>query len=406
MWLFLFLLLIPTQLGRHFWPEWSYVLGIRVDYLSPTLYLLDLVWIGLVIFNFKFEFFNQFKKILNFKMLLILGFVGMNILIAVNPWVAVYKWLRVGQILVTFFYFRKNKDLIKKSLIKIIPCWIIFESLLAVAQMAKNGSLNGIFYWLGERSFTFNTIGIAQISVLGRGLIRAYGTFSHPNSLAGFLLVSLLLWWWLKGGRAQDPPLQKVFWWVVFWSGMLGIMVSGSRTIWVLTLGLVLFLVLKNLKNKANIIGLALLFLGVMAFVLRLVNMEYQVSDFLGGWDTDGVTKRIQLNISGLKMIKESPWFGVGLGNFLVRLPEFQKNSGVFWLQPVHNILILAWSQIGILGLGLLIFSLKFLIFNFKKINFVFKIIFGVVIITGMIDHYWLTLPQNWWLLILVLSIV
>ncbi|MDD2482994.1 MAG: hypothetical protein PHE71_01760, partial [Candidatus Shapirobacteria bacterium] len=235
MWLFLFLLLIPTQLGRHFWPEWSYVLGIRVDYLSPTLYLLDLVWIGLVIFNFKFEFFNQFKKILNFKMLLILGFVGMNILIAVNPWVAVYKWLRVGQILVTFFYFRKNKDLIKKSLIKIIPCWIIFESLLAVAQMAKNGSLNGIFYWLGERSFTFNTIGIAQISVLGRGLIRAYGTFSHPNSLAGFLLVSLLLWWWLKGGRAQDPPLQKVFWWVVFWSGMLGIMVSGSRTIWVLT---------------------------------------------------------------------------------------------------------------------------------------------------------------------------
>ncbi|MDD2483340.1 MAG: O-antigen ligase family protein, partial [Candidatus Shapirobacteria bacterium] len=154
------------------------------------------------------------------------------------------------------------------------------------------------------------------------------------------------------------------------------------------------------------IIGLALLFLGVMAFVLRLGNMEYQVYDFLGGWDTDGVTKRIQLNISGLKMIKESPWFGVGLGNFLVRLPEFQKNSGVFWLQPVHNILILAWSQIGILGLGLLIFSLKFLIFNFKKINFVFKIIFGVVIITGMIDHYWLTLPQNWWLLILVLSIV
>ena len=400
MWLFLFLLLIPTQLGRHFWPDWSYVLGIRVDYLSPTLYLLDLVWIALIISNFQFPISN-IKKYFKFKYLVILGFVGINILMAVNPMVAVYKWLRIGQILITFFYFKKNKELVEEKLIKIIPCWIIFESLLAVAQMAKNGSLNGIFYWLGERSFTFNTIGIAQISVMGRGLIRAYGTFSHPNSLAGFLLVTLLLWYFFK------EKINKYWWWVVFWLGILGIMVSGSRTIWALTLGLVLFLVLRNLRNKTNIIGFILLFLGVMVFVLRLVNMEYQVSDFLGGWDTDGLTKRIQLNISGLKMIKESPLFGVGLGNFLVRLPEFQKNNGVFWLQPVHNILILAWSQIGILGLGILIYNFQFLISkNNKKLNFIFKIIFGVVIITGMIDHYWFTLPQNWWLLVLVLGIV
>ena len=217
MWLFLFLLLIPTQLGRHFWPEWSYVLGIRIDYLSPTLYLLDVVWILLIIFNFiknppltppltrRGKLIREY--LFSFKNLLILGFVGVNVLVAANPWVAVYKWLRVGQILITFFYFRKNKELIKEKLIKVIPCWIIFESLLAVAQMANNGSLNGIFYWLGERSFTFNTIGIAQMSVFGNGLIRSYGTFSHPNSLAGFLLVSLLIWFLLKPN--PNPSLDK-----------------------------------------------------------------------------------------------------------------------------------------------------------------------------------------------------
>ena len=214
MWLFLFLLLIPTQLGKHFWPEWSYLLGIRIDYLSPTLYLLDLVWLILI----GSEFFKKKKpsalwappltgRLFNFKNLLILGFVGINILMAVNPWVAFYKWLRVAQLLITFLYFRKNKALIKDNLVKIIPCWIIFESLLAMAQMAKSGSLNGIFYWLGERSFSFNTIGIAQMSVFGRGLIRAYGTFSHPNSLAGFLLVALLLWWWLK--PTPNPSLDR-----------------------------------------------------------------------------------------------------------------------------------------------------------------------------------------------------
>jgi len=398
-WLFLFLLLIPTQLGKHFWPEWSYLLGIRVDYLSPTLYLLDLIWLILIGSNFLKNYKKiAFKKYLNFKYFLVMGFIGINILIAVNPWVAFYKWLRMVQILITFFYFKKNKTLIKGKLVKAIPCWIIFESLLAVTQMAKSGSLNGIFYWFGERSFSFNTIGIAQMSVLGNGLIRAYGTFSHPNSLAGFLLVALLLWYWLR------EKINKTWWWVVFWFGFLGIIVSGSRTVWILTLGLIFWFLLKNIKNKANSIGLILLFLGVIVFGLRLVNMEYQISDFLGGWDSNGVEKRTQLNWAGLKMVKESSWFGVGLGNFLVRLPEFQKNNGIFWLQPVHNILILIWSEIGTLGLFLL-----FLLFNknfvWKKINWIFKIILVVVIISGMVDHYWLTLPQNVWLLVLVLGI-
>ena len=142
----------------------------------------------------------------------------------------------------------------------------------------------------------------------------------------------------------------------------------------------------------------------MLVFVLKIVNMEYNISDFLGGWDTDGIEKRINLNIAGLKMIKESPWFGVGLGNFLVRLPEFQKNNGIYWLQPVHNIFILIWSQIGTLGLFLLFLWLKEK-FNWKKINFIFKIIVGVIILSGMMDHYWLTLPQNVWLLVLVLSL-
>lgn len=406
MWLFLFLLLIPTQLGKHFWPEWSYLLGIRIDYLSPTLYLLDLVWIVLIGSSFLKNYKKIiFKKYFNFRNFLILGFVGVNILMAVNPWVAVYKWLRVFQLLITFFYFRKNKTLVKESLVKIIPCWIILESLLAVAQIAKNGSLNGIFYWLGERSFTFNTIGIAQMSVLGRGLVRAYGTFSHPNSLAGFLLVALLLWCWFKPSALRAPPLTgRLFWWVVFWFGFLGIMVSGSRTIWILTLGLIFWFLLKNIKKRADIIGLILLVLGVVIFGLRLVNMEYQMSDFLGGWDSDGVSKRIQLNVSGLKMIKESSLFGAGLGNFLVRLPEFQKNNGIFWLQPVHNILILLWSEIGILGL-FLVFWFFGENFSRRKINWIFKVIFGVVVVSGMVDHYWLTLPQNVWLLVLVLGI-
>jgi O-antigen ligase len=414
---FLFLLLIPTQLGRHFWPEWSYVLGIRVDYLSPTLYLVDIIWILLFLVEILKIKIPQFKQIgifslkkkeslLSFKNLLIVGFVGVNVLVAVNPWVAIYKWVRVFQVLITIFYFRKNKKLVKINLIKVIPCWVIFESLLAMAQIANNGSLNGVFYWLGERSFSFNTIGIAQISVMGRGLIRAYGTFSHPNSLAGFLLVSLVFWYWIKTTLPYFGKgwFKNVWWWVVLWFGFLGILVSGGRTIWLLTFGVILALSLLITKNKANFFSLIFLLLGILSFVLALVNLEYPLSNFLGGWDVAGVTKRMQLNVAAIKMIKESPWFGCGLGNFLVKLPEFQKNSGVYWLQPVHNILILVWSEVGLLGL-FFVFLFFNKVINWKKMNFVFKAILVVVLISGMVDHYWLTLPQNIWLLAIVVGL-
>ena len=115
-WLFLFLLLIPTQLGRHFWPEWSYILGIRVDYLSPTLYLLDLIWMGILVKSLKSKVY-QVKNFFNFKTLLIFGFVGINILMAVNPWVAIYKWLRLSQLIISFWYFTKNKQVVKEKLI-------------------------------------------------------------------------------------------------------------------------------------------------------------------------------------------------------------------------------------------------------------------------------------------------
>ena len=41
----LIIFLMPTQLGLHFWPLSSLVYGIRVDYLAPTIYFLDILLI-------------------------------------------------------------------------------------------------------------------------------------------------------------------------------------------------------------------------------------------------------------------------------------------------------------------------------------------------------------------------
>src|SRR3989344_1107435 len=45
---FLVILLLPTQLGKHFWPGFTKVFSLPIDYLSPTIYLWDILVICLL----------------------------------------------------------------------------------------------------------------------------------------------------------------------------------------------------------------------------------------------------------------------------------------------------------------------------------------------------------------------
>ena len=108
----LLLILLPTQLGYHFWPEWAVVLGRRGDYLAPTIYLTD-VLIGLTLVSWIIDSRKKFSiKQRNFKLLFfILGFAILNIFFAQNQPVAIYKWLKVLEFGLLGFYIYKTKPL-------------------------------------------------------------------------------------------------------------------------------------------------------------------------------------------------------------------------------------------------------------------------------------------------------
>jgi hypothetical protein len=358
----LWLLLIPTQLGRHWWPEWSLVRGVRVDYLSPTLYLIDLLWGLWLIFNFKFLKFSR-------KSWWLIGFLAISMLAAENKWAAIYKTGRLVQLAVTVILIKNSGLKIQNYLRWIVPTWIIVESLLGTAQVINGGSLGGVWYWLGERRFDFNTIGIAQWSRGEIGLVRAYGTFSHPNSLAGFLVVCLVL------GNRLFRPRKGISYWLVAGIGVWGILVTGSRVVWGLGLGYMIYGV-RFMDKKIKVILVGLMIILIWRSGLR-------------GWDAAGGQKRINLAKTAITMIKDNTVFGVGLNNFLVK-------SGS--LQPVHNIFLLAGSELGILG----VWGIWEILRRLKRAN---GWIWAVVVITGMVDHYWVTLAQNMWLVTLVLSL-
>ena len=164
-WLFLFLL--PTQLGRHFWPDWAQILGLRIDYLAPTIYLTDLLIFTLFLLSLP-RILNVFKtNICSFWLwipVIIFFWLTVGILMSSNPQTGFYKLIKFSQMIFLAVYISRtvrNNSSFQKLLTPLSP-GLIFESLLAIAQFLKQGSIGGIFWWLGERTFFGQTPGIAQ----------------------------------------------------------------------------------------------------------------------------------------------------------------------------------------------------------------------------------------------------
>ncbi|MGB9911479.1 MAG: O-antigen ligase family protein [Microgenomates group bacterium] len=394
--LFLLLLgLLPLQIGRHFWPEWSYVWGLRVDYLSPTIYLTDI----LVFLIFLFWGFEDFKlKIRNCKFrlkisnrflffLFFLLFLLVNCLLAKNSPVAFYKFFKILEFFLLGMYVVKNIDgleLVNYGLI----ISVVYSSLIAIGQFIKQSSLGGIFWWLGERTFNLATPGIAKIDIEGRLFLRPYATFSHPNSLAGFLLVSLIL---------TFPFLirkNKIFAICYLILAGVSLIITFSRSAWLGGILLLFWFILKKVKKITLRFLLLFLLIFVLVYLIKLINFSSE--SFFYRWNLAKVA---------VQLIKQSPLIGVGLNNFIVYLPEFWQSS-TLWLQPVHNIYLLIASEAGIIGL---VFFFCFLFFTYRRV-FVFSSLLltslNTILLLGFFDHYWLTLQQNQLLLTIILGLI
>lgn len=386
--LFLWVLLLPTQLGKHFWPSFSSVSGIRVDYLSVVVYLQDIVW-GLWFLAGGYKYLFKLRK----QWLWVL-IAAVNVIVAVRWQVSLYKWIKVLMLFMVLMSLRDSKVRVWKFLRVCIPVWVMVEFFLGLAQFITGSSVGGVWYWLGERQFSYLSIGVAQWSLMSDTFVRIYGTFSHPNSLAGFMLLLWFMWLKFKNEKNTNFKSRAWWWWIAFL--ILGIIfLCGSRSIWLMWMVGVMVLAFRKIKNK----GWWWIALGL------LLGASLWLLPSFSGWDESGMVKRISLAVQAGEMIKQYPLLGVGLGNFIVKLPDYSQSLAYYWLQPVHNVFLLLTTELGlpvVIWLGwegiLLVRRKKFLSWESGLL--------GLVITTGMWDHYWLTLPQNMGLLAIILGLV
>jgi O-antigen ligase len=400
---YLAILFLPTQLGRHFWPNFAFVYGLRVDYLSPTVYLTDII-VLLLFFTFLFRsiFLNKifptsWIKGKNWFIVWMLV-IGGGVIISKSSISGLYGFLKLFEFIFFGFYvtLKLKKEKIFLNFINLLGIAVILESVLAISQFFHGGSLGGIFYFLGERSFNGQTPGIANASLAGQLILRPYATFPHPNLLAAFLLISLVF-------IVLNFNKNKKGEWIsylAFLSSSFALLLTMSRIAILLFIFFLFFLILKKIKRKVFIVVLIALIL-LIAFTpekFRFLNLS--LSD-------EAISQRQVLITPTLQMVKENPVLGVGLNNYLINLPNYERAGKTFYLQPVHNIYLLVFAQTGIIGI---IFFLWFLekTINFviksknQKQHFLLKVSLMIIVFTlGFFDHYFLTLQQGQMLLAL-----
>lgn len=389
-------LLLPTQLGLHLWPAWSYVYGLRVDYLSPTIYLTDLLLVVILfpnLKNLKNIFLTALSSPAKGRNHLVVGgvFVLINIYFSVSPPVAVISWLRILLLINLAFWITDQPFNRLTYLFLGLASGVIITVTLALLQFAGQSSLGGITYWLGERRFDITTPGIARLNLFGHLLLRPYSTFGHPNVLAGFCLLVYFLFSRIYSLRS------KLLISLAIPFSVLGIFLSFSKT----AIFTIIFLVTcRFLKLKSKTI----IFLAIAIFVIFTLLPVVTTSGIFGR----SLLDRNFLVQESIIMITKSPFTGVGLGAFTSAQGKLGLGlQGSFiYLQPVHNILLLLLSELGILGLVICFFVIRKLVINQKLEIKNLSFILSAVILTGSLDHYWLTLPQPRLLLAVVLGLI
>ncbi len=393
----LILLLLPVQLGKHFWPPFTTVSGLRIDFLSPTLYFTDFLVVIFCFFSIRY-FPWRFLRIHLFGALIFFALVNLIFsLEPLNTLIGILSFSEYGLFSYLAARILSQKGMLRKS-INFFLLAAIWISILAFFQFFLQRSVGGPLYFLGERSFSAQTPGIANASLSGSLVLRPYATFPHPNVLGGFLVtvITIMLFWGLHP-YLPKKGINKTYLFVIFGLSLslVALLLSMSRSA-ILAFFLVLtFYVFRHSVVRKQMLKVFILVLSISAVVFIEFNLLSRFLEFK--FTDESVVSRITQITHASRIIASYPLFGVGLQNYLLQLGEIESKYQL--LQPVHNIFLLIWSETGLFGI---IGTFLFFRMLFRKIKDSSSSVregkyalLVLIIFLGMFDHYLYTLHQG-----------
>ena len=346
-------------------------MGIRLDYLSPTLYFVDCLIIPYIFLNLPI-LFNKIKKLNKKRSLIFSILIFINIYFSLNPLNSLFQYLKLAEYFLFYLAISNIPDLWSK----IRNSFVLSLYLVVFVQLTQfftQHSLGGLFYYLGERSFGSSTPNLPLITFGNLSVIRVMSLFSHPNSLAGFLLLSLVIL-----NKFKEDNRSKIL-------TVLSVIATFSKAAYLALLGIILKI------NLGSILIIVFVLLSLAQLAIPTLN--------LGIYSFDS---RVEMINNFKTLVSQYLIVGAGLGNYVIALSKIFPGSQltVATLQPVHNLFLLTIVELGLPMTLLIVWGI------YKNFSKRYYPILLVVLITGLLDHYWLTLPQNKLILLLALALL
>ncbi len=405
----------------------------RVDYLAPTLYFLDILivlflgsdllrksWPTAKMFSRTSKINSETRSDPQGILVILVPLLLTSLLFSSNP-LSTLSWSLHLLLYLLFFSTilpikSKFENLRIYDFKLILTLALLFQLTLSLSQVSLGHSVGGLMYYLGERSVSVGQPAVALGEFMNQVVLRAYGTFGHPNVLAGWSVVSLLIL--IQISQTATPkaskqrvvrgsdPLRKSWLPAKMFSRLQNAIWRPGQTLWVLTV-ISIVLLTESRAAALSLFGLIIPFYLIKTLKLRILYFAILISLVIGHWSlviparSDlSLSQRLALQGSSLSIIRSLPIFGAGAQSSISTYPVVNPNSRL--LQPDHNSLTLFLSWFGLFGVLAILYSLRSQFENLRiwDLRFVLPLLPLL-----LLDHYFLTSPQGLFILLLYLKL-
>lgn len=410
---YLFLLILPWQ-TRLIWQD-AYLNGFTWEYGRLSLYGTEIfLWGLLLLYGFWLyktrsvnkvnlnELAKKFKKpsiLIYWLLVLFVLWSGASVIFSVKSALSYYHFIRLIE----------ATALMSMVLVLEIPfkriafIWIfsaLTQSIFAIWQwFVQYVPANK---WLGL-AYHYPTVGgniILETS--SERWLRAYGSLPHPNILGGFLALAIILILYFSF-KAQNRT-ERLFVLISLVFIYPALFFTFSRSAWLgllvslFLMGLWLFNQQKQLEKK---IFFKVIFLIILLSTILAFNFWQPIVTRLQGkepLEVNSIQLRYTFNEQAIQVIKDHPLTGSGIGAYTYGVYETVNGSWPgYYYQPVHNIYLLVFAELGVFGF--IIFGLILLLFVYnlmKSASTIEKatsfLLLTIILIVGLFDHYFWTM--------------
>lgn len=363
-----FLFLVPWQ--TRWIIETGQLNNAKWEYGTISLYGTDILLLLIIIFFLLRKKKGEDKKAvrsLHRLFLIFYVYLMATIPFSLDPLLSIIKLISLG-LAVTFIYTAGKTNISFTTATFSFLGGAVLSAMLGIWQFVTQNSFAST--WLGLSEHDSNMLGTSVVEAIApdgitERWLRAYGSLDHPNIFGGFVAIALVIAVWLWFSRQdKKKKLERYFLLAstVFLS--MGVLVSFSRTAWIIALGGIIAVVITHLghikKQKFETFSILGIIIAVFIFAfsqyhyifLSRFNPTERLEQISTGERQAGLEASIQL-------WTEKPIQGFGLNMYTLALSREDTFQPSWYYQPVHNIFLLVLVETGIIGLILLVLILR-----------------------------------------------